>query len=68
MRFAASEGGLRHGCTHGPFATHEDRMAFLKDDLAKQRRPAAWGEFDAWIATNGYTLWRHFAQGGPEVW
>ena len=63
-RLAESEADLEHGRTHGPFATHEDMMAFLKDDLAKQRHPAAWGEFDAWIATNGYTLRRHFPSGG----
>lgn len=39
-RLAESEADLKHGRTHGPFATHQDMMAFLKDDLAKQRRPA----------------------------
>jgi bifunctional DNA-binding transcriptional regulator/antitoxin component of YhaV-PrlF toxin-antitoxin module len=39
-RLAESETDLKHGRTHDPFATHEDMMAFLKDDLAKQRRPA----------------------------
>jgi bifunctional DNA-binding transcriptional regulator/antitoxin component of YhaV-PrlF toxin-antitoxin module len=39
-RLAESEADLKRGRTHGPFATHEDMMAFLKDDLAKQRRPA----------------------------
>ena len=42
-RLAESEADLKHGRSHGPFATHEDMMAFLKDDLAKQRRPAAGG-------------------------
>ena len=67
-RLAASEADLKHGRTYGPFAAHEDMMAFLKEDLAKQRCPAAWGEFDAWIATNGFAPWRHFPQGGPELW
>jgi bifunctional DNA-binding transcriptional regulator/antitoxin component of YhaV-PrlF toxin-antitoxin module len=39
-RLAESEADLKRGRPHGPFATHEDIMAFLKDHLAKQRRPA----------------------------
>jgi AbrB family looped-hinge helix DNA binding protein len=39
-RLTESEADLKHGRTHGPFATHEDMMAFLKDDLARPRRPA----------------------------
>lgn len=39
-RLAESEADLKHGRTHGPFATHEDMLAFLKDDLGKQQRPA----------------------------
>jgi AbrB family looped-hinge helix DNA binding protein len=40
-RLAESETDLKHGRTHGPFTTHEEMMEFLKDDLAKQRRPAS---------------------------
>ena len=39
-RLAESEADVRHGRTHGPFETHEEMMAYLRDDLAKQRRPA----------------------------
>ena len=40
-RLAEAEDDIKHGRVHGPFATHEAMMTFLKGATGKPRKTAA---------------------------